>query len=137
MVAANPVNYGKPFKLTCVEAIAATLILTGFEEEAEIILGNFKWGHVFFEINAEIFEKYRTCKNSEEILAVQKEYLEMCTQEKESRAAEANGYEDDPWFIPSSDEEDGEIQDKDEIEINDDNEDEDEEEEEEELIITY
>ena len=106
MVAANPVNYGKPFKLTCVEAIAGALMLTGFEEEAEAILGGFKWGHSFLELNADIFEKYRGCKTSEEIIAAQNEYLELCEEEKEARASESTNYNDDPWFIPSSDEED-------------------------------
>lgn len=108
MVAANPVNYGKPFKLSCVEAIAATLVLTGFEEEAVTILNNFKWGHVFMEINAELFESYKQCKTAAELIHAQKVYLEMCETEKQDRASEATDYSDDPWFIPSSDDEEKE-----------------------------
>ena len=34
MLASNPVNHGKPFKLNCAEALAASLLLGGFHEEA-------------------------------------------------------------------------------------------------------
>ncbi len=51
MVAVNPVNYGKPFKLSCVEALAAGLKLIGYEMQADYILSKFKWGENFFKVN--------------------------------------------------------------------------------------
>ncbi|XP_011862788.1 PREDICTED: ribosome biogenesis protein TSR3 homolog isoform X2 [Vollenhovia emeryi] len=82
LVAANPINYGKPCHLSCVEAIAATLIITGFPDEANLYLGKFSWGHAFLELNEELLEKYALCTNSEEVIATQKEYIEKAQQER-------------------------------------------------------
>lgn len=51
LVATNPVNYGKPWKLNCVEALAAIFYVTGFPEHGEALLGKFKWGHAFKKVN--------------------------------------------------------------------------------------
>ncbi|CAL1680070.1 unnamed protein product [Lasius platythorax] len=87
LVATNPINYGKPCELSCVEAIAATLIITGFPDEAKLYLEKFRWGHSFLELNGELLEKYARCTNTEEIIAVQDKFLKDARQEKIDRRA--------------------------------------------------
>jgi len=52
LIATNPVNYGKPWKLNCVEALAACFYITGFDEYGDELLSKFKWGHAFRKVNA-------------------------------------------------------------------------------------
>lgn len=85
LVAANPINYGKPCQLSCVEAIAATLIITGFTEEAKFYLGKFSWGHAFLELNEELLAAYAACTSSEEIIIAQEKFLRDARQEKLDR----------------------------------------------------
>jgi pre-rRNA-processing protein TSR3 len=75
LVAANPVNFGKPFKLSTVEALAAALIILGFPKQAEEILSKFSWGHVFMELNREPLAEYAAAKDSAEIIEIQAGYL--------------------------------------------------------------
>ena len=75
LVAANPVNYGKPFKLSTVEALAAGLIILGEREQAELILSKFTWGHVFLELNREPLQEYSAANDSTEVVRIQMEYL--------------------------------------------------------------
>ena len=75
LVAANPVNFGKPFTLTSVEAIAASLVILGERPQAELILSKFNWGMHFLELNAEPLSEYAAAKNSEEVLKIQSEYM--------------------------------------------------------------
>ncbi|MGM0590665.1 MAG: DUF367 family protein [Halobacteriota archaeon] len=76
LVAANPVNFGRPLRLTTVEALAAALVILGDPEQAERILSKFRWGETFLELNAEPLERYAACEDSTEVVAVQREYLE-------------------------------------------------------------
>jgi len=75
LVAANAVNFGKPFKLSTVEAFAAALYILGEKEQAALILNKFKWGHSFLELNAEPLERYSKAKDSTEVVKIQGDYL--------------------------------------------------------------
>jgi len=76
LIAGNPVNFGKPTKLTSVEALAAALYIAGFREEARQMLSIFKWGHTFVEINLERLEDYADAKDSKEVVKLQKRFME-------------------------------------------------------------
>jgi pre-rRNA-processing protein TSR3 len=75
LVAANPVNYGNPFQLTTVEALAGALVILGEREHAERLLAKFRWGETFLDLNAEPLERYAACADSSAVVAVQDEYL--------------------------------------------------------------
>ena len=61
LVAANPVNYGKPWRLNCVEALAAAFYITGFDAYAERLLGAFGWGHTFYDVNKYVWPSTTSC----------------------------------------------------------------------------
>lgn len=75
LVAANPINYGKPTKLSTAEALAAALAIMGFWEEAERLLRIFKWGPTFLKLNEELLKAYSRAGSREEILEIQREVV--------------------------------------------------------------
>ena len=75
LIAANPVNYGIPTKLSTVEALSAALYIAYFREEAKKLLGIFKWGDTFLRLNRELLDKYSAAKNSKEIVELTKFFL--------------------------------------------------------------
>ncbi|KNC76348.1 hypothetical protein SARC_11149 [Sphaeroforma arctica JP610] len=85
LVAANQVNYGKPCKLNCAEALAACLYICGEPDAAELLMSKFGWGPAFIEINRELLDLYAECENGEEVLKVQKEWIDMLSKEVETK----------------------------------------------------
>jgi len=76
LVAANPVNFGRPMQLTTVEAFAAALHILGESEQAKRVLAKFTWGETFLELNEEPLRRYGECDTSSEVVAIQQEYLD-------------------------------------------------------------
>lgn len=58
LLAGNPTNYSIRGRLSTVEALAAALVLTGFEKEAKRLLAVFNWGGTFLTLNKEPLETY-------------------------------------------------------------------------------
>jgi pre-rRNA-processing protein TSR3 len=132
LIAANQTNYGKPWRLNCVEALAACYYICGHPEWAEEILSSFSYGRAFLDINAALLKRYMACENEEEIKKAEEVWLAKIEREyNDSRKEKEEGVEEDEWaggnmnrrIIDESDEDDDD---------DDDDDDEDEEEEEEE-----
>lgn len=76
LVAANPVNYGHPSKLSCVEALAAAMYIAGFKEIGNLYMSKFNWGPTFIRLNQELLDGYVNCNDGKEIVAFQNQYLD-------------------------------------------------------------
>ena len=81
LVAANSVNYGKPSKLSCAEAAAATLYICGRVDAARVVLDEFGWGREFIRLNEELLELYRTSADADEVVRRQNAWLERVESE--------------------------------------------------------
>ena len=75
LLAANPVNYGKPYQLSTLEAFAASLYILDEVAQATAILGIYTWGHRFLELNKEPLEEYRQASTSAEVVRRMKQYI--------------------------------------------------------------
>jgi pre-rRNA-processing protein TSR3 len=75
LLAANPVNWGKPMKLSSAEAVAATLYIVGLKDQARSILSRFSFGEQFLLLNQEPLERYSLAATSAEVVAIQADYI--------------------------------------------------------------
>jgi len=89
MLATNPTNYGKPWRLNCVEALAAAFYITGFDAYAEQLLSSFGWGASFYKVNKPYIERYRTCTSAASVIEMQetvmRELEESYTQSRQKK----------------------------------------------------
>ncbi|KAA8644747.1 ribosome biogenesis TSR3 family protein [Aspergillus tanneri] len=93
----NTVNYGKPWRLNCVEAIAACFCICGHEDWAREALKHFPYGEAFLEINSQLLKRYAACENEEDVKRTEEEWLAKIEKEYEDSRAEEGA--DDIWTV--------------------------------------
>ncbi|KAE8349053.1 hypothetical protein BDV28DRAFT_142039 [Aspergillus coremiiformis] len=96
LVAANTVNYGRPWRLNCVEALAACFCICGHEDWAREVLKNFSYGEAFLEINSQLLKRYAACTTEEDIKRTEEEWLAKIEKEYEDSRVEGT---DDIWTV--------------------------------------
>ena len=74
LLAGNPVNYSKIGKLTTAEAIAGALYIMDYHDLANSVIGKFKWGHTFFDLNRYLIEDYSNAKTMDDVEKISREY---------------------------------------------------------------
>lgn len=130
LVAANPVNYGKPWRLNCVEALAACFAICGHHDWAEIVLQHFPYGQPFLDINSQLLKRYAACQNEEDVKKAEEAWLAKLEKEySDSRLTRGAAGEDDAWAggnlnrmepPPDSDDDDGKENDESDQDSDDD-----------------
>ena len=88
LVAANSVNYGRPWRLNCVEALAACFFICGHEDWAHEVLAHFSYGEPFLEINSQLLKRYAACANEEEVKKAEENWLAKIEREYSERRAD-------------------------------------------------
>ncbi|OGS42512.1 MAG: hypothetical protein A3K67_07505 [Euryarchaeota archaeon RBG_16_62_10] len=84
MLAANPTNFGRPQKLSSAEALAASCYILGDMDRAAKLMGRFKWGPTFLDVNREILDEYAACETSAEVVAAQGRILTAMQRNKDA-----------------------------------------------------
>lgn len=54
VIAGNPINYGKPYQLSCAEALATALCTIAYNDQAQYLMSKFGWADGFWTLNHSI-----------------------------------------------------------------------------------
>lgn len=97
LIAANPTNYGRPWRLNCAEALAAAFYICGHEDWAAAVLTHFNYGQPFLEINAAVLKRYAACKNEAEVKQAEEKWLVKIEKEYADNRRGPGGEGTDAW----------------------------------------
>ena len=75
LVAANPVNYGRPFKMNTAEAMAASLYIVGLQQDAHDLMAQFSFGAEFLRLNRAALDAYARAPDAAGVRAVEASML--------------------------------------------------------------
>ena len=76
LLAANPVSWGKPGRLTTAEALCASVIMSGRWGQGRRIITPFPFGDEFLSLNASPLEAYCNARSNTELAAMQWEFFD-------------------------------------------------------------
>ena len=97
LIAANPTNYGRPWRLNCVEALAACFFICGHKDWAEEILSTFSYGQAFLDINDTVLKRYAACKDEEGVKKAEEDWLAKIENEWKEDREDRETNKDDAW----------------------------------------
>ncbi|KAG9232143.1 putative ribosome biogenesis protein TSR3 [Amylocarpus encephaloides] len=97
LVAANSVNYGKPWRLNCVEALGAAFYICGHPDWAEAVLSRFSYGPSFLEINSSILRRYAACADEADIKKTEEAWMARLEKEYAESRNNGEGGDSDMW----------------------------------------
>ena len=72
LIAANPHHFGRVNELNTAEALAAGVYVLGDPAHAATLLGGFRGGTGFLEVNRERLDRYRHARDPDEVLAAER-----------------------------------------------------------------
>ncbi|RKP38697.1 hypothetical protein BJ085DRAFT_18188, partial [Dimargaris cristalligena] len=114
LVAANPVNYGRPLRLNCAEALAACFYILNMKAEGDLLMDRFTWGPSFYRVNKSIFPQYAQCTDSTGIVEVQTAFLAKSEESNQERRQSSRHSDDSLFRNPNHDHDDSDEDDSEE-----------------------
>ncbi len=75
LVAANPVNFGKPCILSSIEALAAALFIPFDRERASAFISKLSWGIRFLVLYRVTLDMYANAKDSTDVIKIQELFI--------------------------------------------------------------
>jgi pre-rRNA-processing protein TSR3 len=64
------------------EVLKKWFITTGYQNLAKKYLDKFKWGKIFIKLNRDLLDKYAVCKDSAEVVQVQRQHMTLLDEER-------------------------------------------------------